>query len=100
MAFSGVFDLERELKKLGFDVEVFDPLFSAEEIESHGLNAMASNTREYVAVVIQNTATDFLSMFTNASDWLGLAAIYDGRNLFGGASPIKEVPIFGIGIGD
>lgn len=100
MAFSGVFDLDRELKRLGFEVEVFDPLFSAEEIESHGLNSMTSKTREYVAVVIQNTATEFLSMFANPIDWLGLTAIYDGRNLFGGASPIKEVPIFGIGMGN
>ena len=100
MAFSGVFDLDRELKRLGFEVEVFDPLFSPEEIESHRLNSMTSKTREYVAVVIQNTATEFLSMFANPSDWLGLAAIYDGRNLFGGVSPIKEVPIFGIGMGD
>jgi nucleotide sugar dehydrogenase len=100
MAFSGVFDLDRELKSLGFEVEVFDTLFSAEEIDSHGLNSMTSPTNSYAAVVIQNTSNEFLSMFVNPDDWSGLIAIYDGRNLFGGSTPILGVPIFGIGIGD
>jgi nucleotide sugar dehydrogenase len=100
MAFSGVFDLDRELKRLGFEVEVFDTLFSAEEIDSHGLNSMSSPTNTYVAVVIQNTSSEFLSMFANPDDWSGLMAIYDGRNFFGGSTPIHGVPIFGIGISD
>lgn len=100
MAFSGVFDLDRELKRLGFEVEVFDTLFSAEEIEAHGLNPMRLHTREFAAVVIQNSSIEFLNMFSKPGDWSGLAAIYDGRNLLAGKSPIQGVPIFGIGIGD
>jgi UDP-N-acetyl-D-mannosaminuronate dehydrogenase len=100
MAFSGVFDLDGELKKLGFEVEVFDALFSTEEIESHGLNSMSSSTDTFVAVVIQNTSDEFLRMFANPSDWSGLAAIFDGRNLFKGSTPITGIPIFGIGAGD
>jgi UDP-N-acetyl-D-mannosaminuronate dehydrogenase len=100
MAFSGVFTLDKELKKLGFDVETCDTLFTADEILSHGLTPMTSQTDEFVAVVVQNSSQEFLKMFANSGDWSGLAAIYDGRNLFGGRSPIKGVPIFGIGIGD
>lgn len=100
MAFSGVFDLDAELKKYGYEVEVFDALFSTEEIESHGLNSMSSSTDTFVAVVIQNSSNEFLSMFSNPSDWSGLAAIFDGRNLFKGSSPITGIPIFGIGAGD
>lgn len=99
MAFSGVFDLDRELKRLGFEVEVFDTVFSAEEIEAHGLTPMSSKTSTFSAVVIQNTSREFLSMFRNPCDWSGLAAIYDGRNLFAGISPVTGIPIFGIGIG-
>lgn len=99
MAFSGVFDLDRELRRFGFEVEVFDTLFSTEEIESHGLKSMRSKTNEFVAVVIQNTSSDFLGMFAKPSDWSELVAVYDGRNLFGGVPPIQGVPIFGIGIG-
>jgi hypothetical protein len=39
-------------------------------------------------------------MFDTPSDWSGLAAIYDGRNLFAGTTPIAGIPIFGIGIRD
>ena len=100
MAFSGVFDLDAELRKLGFEVEVYDALFSTEEIESHGLNSMSSSTNSFVAVVIQNTSNEFLSIFAHPDDWSGLAAIYDGRNLFKGSSPLAGVPIFGVGAGD
>jgi nucleotide sugar dehydrogenase len=99
MAFSGVFDLDRELKRLGFEVEVFDSLFSADEITSHGLQSMSSPSEDYIAVVIQNSSSEFLNFFANSSDWTSLAAIFDGRNLFGGKSPLKGVPIIGIGIG-
>jgi nucleotide sugar dehydrogenase len=99
MAFSGVFDLDRELKRLGFEVEVFDSLFSADEITSHGLQSMSSPSKDYIAVVIQNSSSEFLNFFANSSDWTSLAAIFDGRNLFGGKSPLKGVPIIGIGIG-
>ena len=100
MAFSGVFDLDAELKRLGFEVEVFDTLFSAGEIEAHGLKPMSSKTSTFSAVVIQNASSEFLSMFGNPSDWSELGAIYDGRNLFAGISPIAGIPIFGIGIKD
>ena len=85
---------------MNFEVEVLDTLFSAEEIELHGLNPMRSRTEEFVAVVIQNSASEFLNMFADPNEWLELAAIYDGRNLFQGISPIKGIPIFGIGIGE
>jgi nucleotide sugar dehydrogenase len=100
IAFSGVFALDKELKDAGFDAEIYDTLFSTDEILSYGLTPMRSKPDEFVAVVIQNSSREFLNFFARSSDWKRLAAIYDGRNLFGGRSPIKGIPIFGIGTGN
>jgi hypothetical protein len=59
-----------------------------------------SETEAFGAVVIQNSSQEFKRLFVNSGDWRNLVAIFDGRNLFGGKSPIKGFPLFGIGIKD
>ena len=100
LAFSGIFPLYHELESLGYTVEVFDPLFSSEELLSHGLTAMTSSPESFAAVVIQNSSHEFKDMLLKTQQWSSLAAIYDGRNLFNGRSPVPGVPLFGIGIRD
>jgi len=100
MAYSGIFPLKFELEQRGFEVEVFDSLFSPEELQSYGLQPMTSPTENFVSVIVQNSSVEFLEMFSDASKWLGLTAIFDGRNLFGGKSPLLNVPLLGLGIKD
>jgi nucleotide sugar dehydrogenase len=100
LAFSGVFAIQKELNNLGYEVEVFDALFTNEELISHGLNPQTSKTQDFGAVIIQNSSLEFKKLFANSAEWRNLIAIFDGRNLFGGKSPIKGIPLFGIGIKD
>ena len=98
MAFSGVFAIQSELNKLGYQVEVFDSLFAEEELVAHGLHPQKSATQEFGAVIIQNSSEEFKALFSNPREWQNLLALFDGRNLFGGVSPIQGVPLYGIGI--
>jgi nucleotide sugar dehydrogenase len=100
LAFSGVFAIQDELKKYGYEVEVFDELFSHEELVSHGLTPQTSKVEVFGAVIIQNSSQEFKQLFLNSDAWVNLVAIFDGRNLFGGKSPIKGIPLIGIGIKD
>jgi nucleotide sugar dehydrogenase len=100
LAFSGVFAIQDELKKYGYEVEVFDELFTNEELISHGLTPQTSKVEVFGAVIIQNSSQEFKQLFLNSEAWENLIAIFDGRNLLGGKSPIKGIPLIGIGIKD
>jgi nucleotide sugar dehydrogenase len=100
LAFSGVFAIQDELKNYGYDVEVFDELFNNEELKSHGLTPLTSGFETFGAVIVQNSSQVFKQMFQDSDSWGSLLAIFDGRNLFDGTSPIKGIPLFGIGIKD
>jgi nucleotide sugar dehydrogenase len=100
LAFSGVFAVRDELEKLGYKVEVYDQLFTHEELLAHGLSPQISAFESFGAVIIQNSSQEFKQILINAERWSNLAGIFDGRNLFEGRSPIKGIPLFGIGIND
>lgn len=97
LAFSGVFSLNVELLKLGYEVEVYDPLFTEEELLSNNLKSMTSKKDEFAAVIIQTSSSEFKDMFSKPREWKSLVAIFDGRNLFEGISPIRSVNLIGIG---
>jgi nucleotide sugar dehydrogenase len=98
LAFSGVFEVKEELVSLGYQVEVFDPLFTDKELTAHGLQPQRSKPQDFGAVIIQNSSEEFKALFTNPSKWENLLLVFDGRNLFRGKSPIQGVPLRGIGI--
>jgi nucleotide sugar dehydrogenase len=100
LAFSGVFAIQRELSNLGYQVEVFDPLFSNEELTFHGIIPQTSDTEDFGAVIVQNSSEEFKKLFQETNDWINLVAIFDGRNLFGGKSPLYGIPLYGIGVKD
>ena len=100
LAFSGVFAIQKELSNLGYEVEVSDALFTNEELISHDLVPQTSKTEAFGAVIIQNSSQEFKKLFVDSADWRNLVAIFDGRNLFEGKSPIEGIPLFGIGIKD
>lgn len=98
LAFSGVFALQEELISLGYQVEVFDSLFTYDELMAHGLQPQRSKPQDFGAVIIQNSSEQFKALFKNPSEWQNLLAVFDGRNLFRGKTPIQGVPLYGIGI--
>jgi nucleotide sugar dehydrogenase len=98
LAFSGVFALQEELVSLGYQVEVFDSLFTDKELIAHGLQPQRSEPQDFGAVIIQNFSQEFKALFANPSEWKNLLVVFDGRNLFRGISPIRGVPLYGIGI--
>jgi nucleotide sugar dehydrogenase len=99
LAFSGVFPLYLKLVELGYSVEVYDPLFADSELTLAGLQPLVSQKSEFGAIVIQNSAKEFLDFIRTSEEWKMLELIYDGRNLFGGVSPLKDVRIIGLGLG-
>jgi nucleotide sugar dehydrogenase len=98
LAFSGVFALQKELVNLGYQVEVFDSLFTDKELITYGLQPQESKPQDFGAVIIQNSSEEFKALFKNPSEWENLLVVFDGRNLFRGVSPIQGVPLYGIGI--
>ena len=97
LAFSGIFPLYKALKDFGYSVEVYDPLFTSDELLNAGLSPMISKKSEFSTVIIQNSAEEFRRLFENSSEWLGLKTIYDGRNYFSGVPPLKDVRLLGLG---
>jgi nucleotide sugar dehydrogenase len=97
LAFSGVYPLVQQLRANEYEVEVFDPLFSNQELSEMGLPGMTSNLSEFGVVVIQNSSDEFIEMLSLKQNWTSLKLIADGRNLFEGKSPIEGVAILGVG---
>lgn len=100
VAFSGAYSLQSALRELDYHVEVYDPLYSREELSLHGFAPMDSRQEDFALVIIQNESVVFKSMLGEANNWPSLRAILDGRNLFKGISPIPGLPLIGIGIRD
>jgi nucleotide sugar dehydrogenase len=97
LAFSGVFEIYHSLKSHGATVEVYDPLFSSEELIHAGLSGLETEFTEFDALVIHTAYPEFKEMIQIQEGFRSLSAIFDGRNLFGGISPIPGVLIYGIG---
>ena len=98
LAFSGVFDLVDLLKAEGAIVEVFDPLFSNDELFDVGLPGLIKDLSEFESVIVQTTSAEFSKMLISRERFKSLKSIFDGRNLFGGVSPINGVALYGIGL--
>jgi len=97
LAFSGVFELHKLLINDGATVEVHDPLFSRDELAKVGLEAVESETSHIDVIVIHTAHSEYLEFLSHKENFKSLTAIFDGRNLFNGVSPISGVKIYGIG---
>ncbi len=76
-AFSGVFPLVAELRERGATPYVSDPLFTAEELEQHGLPAHRGEP--VVAAVIQADHPEYRSL--TPADLPGVEVLVDGRRV-------------------
>jgi len=90
-AFSGVFDLVKEIENRGANAVVSDPLYSDAEIASLGLHPYIGDASNIDAVVLHTNHRNFLAI--NFSTFSKCKAIYDGRNLLSN-SELSENPIF------
>jgi nucleotide sugar dehydrogenase len=64
VAFSGVFDLVKELEYLGGIVGVYDPLFTENEIKNLGLNPFDGNKHDVDFIVLQTDDLAFKEFIT------------------------------------
>ena len=97
LAFSGVFPLRDLLVQKNAVCEFHDPLFSPEELAENNLQPFEGKFEEVQVVIIQNSSVEFIEFLSDSSKFKNLKAIFDGRNLFMGISPISEVPLYAIG---
>jgi nucleotide sugar dehydrogenase len=96
-AFSGCFELNKELKNYGAKIEVIDPLFSDKEIMDSGLKSYSGKNTEVDGIIIHTNHMEFTSIlklpFPNCK------AIIDGRNFLKDIQEINSIPIVRIGGG-
>ena len=96
-AFSGCFELNKELKKHGAKTEVTDPFFSDKEIEYLGLNHYSGKNTEVDGIIIHTNHTEFTSILK--TPFPNCKVIMDGRNFLKNADAINSIPVFSLGSG-
>jgi nucleotide sugar dehydrogenase len=94
-AFSGVFPLVNEAKKIFRNVYVYDPMYSEEDILGFGLNPFPGDYSEVHVVVIQTENPDFIPFLNQTLDNCEL--ILDGRNLLSDTEPAPNRKLMTIG---
>jgi len=97
LAFSGVYDLCKLIHYHGAEVNVYDPLFSNQELNNFGIPGLQSDFSEINIVIIQNNSNEFKSFLANSKVFKNLEWVFDGRNLLQGIPPFKGVKVFTIG---
>lgn len=76
-AFSGVFDLVKQLKRRNARVFVDDPLFAPEELDSFGLDAWLDN-EQVDGLILQADHSEYKNL--DPANYGNPKAIVDGRN--------------------
>ena len=96
-AFSGCFEVNKELKNYGAKIEVIDPLFSDKEIEDLGLKSYSGKNAEVDGIIIHTNHMEFISILK--TPFPNCKAIFDGRNFLKDIQEINSIPIVRIGGG-
>ena len=99
-AFSGAFELKRQLETKGANPDFYDSLFSKEELNDLGLHNVNEDLEEYEIVIIQTSSSDNLKFISSNPGLNNVKIIYDGRNVYNGVSPIANVKILTLGLED
>jgi UDP-N-acetyl-D-glucosamine dehydrogenase len=95
IAFSGFFEIKKELERRGAKVLVYDSLYSSEEIESLGLNPLKSKD-EISGIIVQNNDAEFYKLSEN--DFPNAQFVYDGRRVMNIENwKGKKVKVLGVG---
>jgi nucleotide sugar dehydrogenase len=96
-AFSGCFELNKEIKKYGANIEVIDPYFSTKEIEDLGLKSYSGINTGIDGIIVHTNHMEFTSILK--TPFPNCKAIIDGRNFLKNIKVINSIPIFSIGSG-
>lgn len=88
-AFSGVFDLVREIEKSGARAVVSDPLYSDSEIRQMNLVPYSGEASEIDAVILHTNHKSFSEL--NWSEFTKCKAIYDGRKFLSNSNVQKSL---------
>jgi dTDP-4-amino-4,6-dideoxygalactose transaminase len=95
--YSTTFLLRDELVRRGADVVVADPLFTADEVEAHGLVA-AGPDDECDVVVLSTAHAEYLQPDFAAMRSRGVVAVVDGRNAWR-ADEVRAADLTYVGVG-
>jgi nucleotide sugar dehydrogenase len=95
VAYSGVFPIFKELLELGATVEVFDSLYSAEELGQLGLNPL-TEIRKIEIAIIQTDDELYRKLLEDKSNFPNLKVVVDGRNLFNGQFSASNVKLISV----
>jgi len=95
VAYSGVFPIFRELVKLGANVEVFDTLYSVEELVELGFNPI-TDVRKIEVAIVQTNDEIYRNLLEDESSFPNLKVVVDGRNLFNGKFSTSHVRLISV----
>jgi nucleotide sugar dehydrogenase len=98
-AFSGAFELKRQLEDKEANVDFYDSLFSKEELNSIGLCEVSEDLEKYQIVVVQHSSLTNSKFITTNPRLKNVKIVFDGRNLFKGNSPIANAKLVTLGNG-
>jgi UDP-N-acetyl-D-mannosaminuronate dehydrogenase len=98
-AFSGAFELKRQLEDKEANVDFYDSLFSKEELNSLGLCDVSEDLEKYEIVVVQHSSSTNSEFITTNPRLKNVKIVFDGRNLFKGNSPIANAKLITLGNG-
>ena len=97
-AFSGIFDLVKELTKQGAKMFAMDPLYSENEIIELNLNPFIDNFGQIDVIILHTSHKDFATL--NLQKFPNCKLIYDGRNFYSSKNIELKKSIMTLGKGE
>ena len=97
-AFSGIFDLVKELTKQGAKMFAMDPLYSENEIIELNLNPFKDNFGQIDVIILHTSLKDFATL--NFEKFPNCKLIYDGRNFYASENIELKKSIMTLGRGE
>ncbi len=98
VAFSGAFELQKQLESRNAIVHFFDPSFSKEELRLHGFTSIEKYDADYEILIIQTHTPSFREYITKHFSGKNIQLIYDGRNLLEGKNPLENCELMTLGM--
>jgi nucleotide sugar dehydrogenase len=97
VAYSGAYKLVDELIKAGAFAEVYDPIFSSEELKERGFVPAESEILDHEVIIIQNEDQRYIPLCESEIASPNLKIIYDGRNILPQSFNRIGVDVIGLG---
>jgi nucleotide sugar dehydrogenase len=97
VAYSGAYKLVEELNALGAVTQVYDPIFSPQELTESGFMPASLGKIDHKIIIIQNEDPSFIDICENALLGTKVKLIYDGRNILNDSFKRDDVRVIGLG---